>query len=125
VLTLSALARRGCCHQKAESEWDRLAPATANLYASLPRRFCRWAVNAEYLDRDPSRLVRHQKYDHIQTQPLSSEDPFKQVLAATYDLDAHRYTGRDTPEYGRSLRGRATTFGHGRALAKTTDDDLD
>jgi integrase/recombinase XerD len=91
-------------NQKAKAERDRLAPATANLYASLLRRFCRWAVDAEYIDRDPSRLIKHQKYDHVPTQPLTNEDQFKQVLAATYELDAHRYTGRDTPEYGPALR---------------------
>lgn len=95
---------RGQWKPTAKSERDRLGPATANLYASLLRRFCRWAVNAEYIDRDPSCLIKHQKYDHVQTQPLTNDDQFKQVLAATYELDAHRYTGRDTREYGPPLR---------------------
>jgi integrase/recombinase XerD len=49
-------------------------------------------------------LVNRQKYERIQTHPLTSPEQFAEVLAATYKLDEDRYTLRDVPEYGRDLR---------------------
>lgn len=95
---------RGSWSPTAENVRDRLAPATQNLYVSHLHRFFKWAVQAEYLDRDPSSLVKRQKYERIQTQPLSSTEEFDAVIAATYKLDEDRYTLRDVPEYGRDLR---------------------
>jgi integrase len=97
-------AWRGAWSPEAENERDRLAPATQNLYVSHLHRFFKWAVQAEYLDRDPSMLVKRQKYERIQTQPLNSPEQFAEILAATHKLDADRYTLRDVPEYGRDLR---------------------
>jgi len=97
-------AWRGSWSPETENPRDRLAPATQNLYVSHLHRFFKWAVQAEYLEKDPSLLVKRQKYEHVQTQPLTSQAQFEQVMAATYKLDADRYTLRDVPEYGRDLR---------------------
>ena len=97
-------AWRGSWSEMAGNARDRLAPATQNLYVSHLHRFFKWAVQAEYLDRDPSALVKRQKYDRIQTQPLASPEQFAEILAATHKLDGDRYTLRDVPEYGRDLR---------------------
>ena len=85
----------------AKNKRDRLSPSTQNLYVSHLHRFFRWAVEAEYLSRDPSKLVKRQQHDHIQTQPLTPEQ-FDEVMAATFKLDENRYLG--TPEYGKDLR---------------------
>jgi integrase/recombinase XerD len=95
---------RGQWSVDAEVKRDRLAPPTQNIYVSHMHRFFKWAVNAEYLDKDPSRLVKRGKVDHNQTQPLSGMDQFNQLLQATFKLDDDRYTLRPTPEYGRDLR---------------------
>jgi integrase/recombinase XerD len=97
-------AWRGAWSPDAAKVRDRLAPATQNLYVSHLHRFFKWAVQAEYLDRDPSLLIKRQKYERIQTQPLASPEQFAEILAATHKLDADRYTIRDVPEYGRDLR---------------------
>jgi integrase/recombinase XerD len=97
-------AWRGSWSETAENERDRLAPATQNLYVSHLHRFFKWAVQAEYLERDPSVLVKRQKYERIQTQPLTSPEQFAEILAATYKFDEDRYTLRQVPEYGRDLR---------------------
>jgi integrase/recombinase XerD len=97
-------AWRGGWSPSAEKERDRLAPASQNLYVSHLHRFFKWTVQAECLDRDPSALVKRQKYERIQTHPLTSPEQFAEILAATYKLDADRYKLRDVPEYGRDLR---------------------
>lgn len=97
-------AWRGSWSETAENVRDRLAPATQNLYVSHLHRFFKWAVQAEYLDRDPSLLVKRQKYDRAQTQPLTGANQFQRIIEATYQYDEDRYTLRDVPEYGRDLR---------------------
>jgi integrase/recombinase XerD len=94
-------AWHGQWSETAKKKRDRLAPQTQNLYVSHLHRFFKWTVEAEYLQRDPSRLVKRQKHEHIQTMPLTPEQ-FEEVMAATYKLDEDRY--EDTPEYGRDLR---------------------
>jgi integrase/recombinase XerD len=97
-------AWRGQWSPEAKNDRDRLSPATQNLYVSHMHRFFKWAGEAEYLSRNPSLLVKRQKYDRVQTQPLTSPKQFETVISATYEYDAARYTLRDTPEYGRDLR---------------------
>jgi integrase len=94
-------AWHGLWSEAAKKKRDRLAPQTQNLYVSHLHRFFRWAVDAEYLTRNPSTLVKRQRHDHIQTMPLTPEQ-FEQVIAATYRLDENR--SAETPEYGRDLR---------------------
>lgn len=94
-------AWRGTWSEDAENKRDRMKGSTQNLYVSNLHRFFKWTVDAEYLQRDPSRLVKRMPYDRIQTQPLTPEQ-FEQVMAATYKLDENRYP--ETPEYGRDLR---------------------
>ena len=94
-------AWHGMWSEKAKNKRDRLKPQTQNLYVSHLHRFFKWAVDAEYLTRDPSKLVKRQKHDHVQTMPLSPEQ-FDEVMAATFKLDENRH--KETPEYGRDLR---------------------
>ena len=94
-------AWHGTWSPKAQNERDRLATATQNLYVSHIHRFFKWAVDAEYLDRDPSTIVKRQKHEHIQTQPLTPAQ-FALVLESTYKLDADKK--EYVPEYGRDLR---------------------
>ncbi len=77
--------------------------ATQNQYVSLIRRFFRWTVDASYLDKDPSRLMKRVKHKHEATQPLTPKQ-FKEVMAATHKLDAERNLQLNVPEYGRALR---------------------
>ncbi len=97
-------AWRGSWTPTAKNERDRLAPATQNLYVSHLHRFFKWAVQAEHLDRDPSTIVKREKHERIQTQPLTTPEQFSQIIAATFKLDEDRYTARDVREYGRDLR---------------------
>lgn len=94
-------AWHGMWSETAKLKRDRLSGTTQNLYVSHLHRFFKWAVEAEYLTRNPSTLVKRQKHEHIQTMPLTPEQ-FEQVMAATYTLDVNR--NPDTPEYGRDLR---------------------
>src|SRR5215831_17380359 len=94
---------RGAWSVHAKNERDRMAPPTQNQYVSLMRRFFRWTVDADYLDKDPSRLMKRAKYDHEQTRPLTAQQ-FEQVLVATHKLDADRNQVLNVPEYGRDLR---------------------
>jgi integrase len=82
----------GMWSPKAKNKRDRLSAQTQNLYVSHLHRFFKWAVAAEYLQRDPSTIVKRQKHEHVQTQPLTPEQ-FQQVMAATRRL-----------EYGTQLR---------------------
>ncbi len=93
-------AWRGSWSETAENERDRLAPATQNLYVSHLHRFFKWAVQAEYLDRDPSVLVKRQKYERIQTQPLTTPEQFSRDYCSDVQAGRDRYTLRDVPEYG-------------------------
>ena len=95
---------QGCWSETSRLERDRMGPATRNLYVSHLHRFFKWAVEAEHLDRDPSVIVKRQKYERIQTQPLTSPEQFDEIIAATYKLDENRYKLRPVPEYGRDLR---------------------
>jgi integrase len=94
---------RGSWSETAKNKRDRLAPPTQNQYISLIRRFFRWTVDAEHLDKDPSRLLKRSAYDPEPAQPLTPKQ-FEQVLAATYKLDADRHLVLNVPEYGRDLR---------------------
>ena len=94
---------RGTWSVNAKNNRDRLAPPTQNQYISLIRRFFRWTVDADYLDKDPSRLMKRAAYDQEPTRPLTAEQ-FEQVLAATYKLDSDRNRVLNVPEYGRDLR---------------------
>jgi site-specific recombinase XerD len=89
---------------EADNPRDQLDVPTQNQYISLIHRFFKWAVLADYLMKDPSAIVKRQQFDRIQTQPLSSEADFQQILDATYLLDGNRYMVTPTPEYGRDLR---------------------
>jgi len=97
-------AWHGQWSENAANPRDRMAPATQNLYVSHLHRFFKWAVMVEYLERDPSVIVKRQKFERVQTQPLSSDAQFREILDATYRMDADRYALRPTPEYGRDLR---------------------
>ena len=94
---------RGTWSAHTKNERDRMAPATQNQYVSLIRRFFRWTVDASYLDKDPSRLMKRVKHKHEATQPLTPKQ-FKEVMAATHKLDADRNLQLNVPEYGRALR---------------------
>jgi integrase len=94
---------RGSWSAHAKNTRDRMAPPTQNQYVSLIRRFFRWTVDADHLEKDPSRLMKRAKYDLERTRPLTANQ-FEQVLAATYDLDAGRNLVLKVPEYGRDLR---------------------
>lgn len=59
----------GSWSENAKNKRDRMSPSTQNLYVSHLHRFFKWAVAAEYLDRDPSTIVKRQRHEHIQTQP--------------------------------------------------------
>ena len=95
---------RGTWSSQAKSKRDRMAIRTQNLYVSHMHRFFKWAVNADHLEKDPSRLLKRHKEKPEQTQPLTGMDQFEAILAATFQLDENRYTERPTPEYGRDLR---------------------
>lgn len=90
--------------EDASNRRDRLAGSTQNLYVSHLHRFFKWTVMVDYLAKDPSVIVKRQPFERIQTQPLSSDDQLREILAATYQMDEDRYEMRDTPEYGRDLR---------------------
>jgi site-specific recombinase XerD len=97
-------AWHGQWSEDADNPRDQLAPGTQNLYVSHLHRFFKWAVMVEYLERDPSVIVKRQKYDRIQTQPLHSDSQLREILAATCRMDDDRYMLRVTPLYGRDLR---------------------
>jgi integrase len=94
-------AWRGQWSKDAKLRRDQMAPATQNLYISILHRFFRWAIMVNYLQKDPSVIVKRRKFERIQTHPLSDAQ-FGEILAATYRLDEERQ--RDVPEYGRDLR---------------------
>lgn len=97
-------AWRGGWSPEALNKRDRLSPSTQNLYVSHMHRFFKWAVEAHHIDRDPSVIVKRQKYEHVQTQPLTHSEQFEEVLAATFKLDADRSAGGKVGQYGRDLR---------------------
>lgn len=97
-------AWHGQWSSKAANLRDRMGPSTQNIYVSHLRRFFKWAVLVDYLLKDPSLILQQRKYQRIQTKPLHDEAQFREVLGATYRMDANRYRLRDVPEYGRDLR---------------------
>lgn len=88
---------------KATNKRDKMSPATQNQYISLIRRFFRWVVKADYLDKDLSRLMERAQHKQEPTQPLTPEQ-FAQVMTATHKLDADRNLELNVPEFGRDLR---------------------
>jgi len=96
-------AWRGSWSKNAARPRDQFGPGTQNIYLCYLRCFFKWAVETEYLDKDPSVAAKRQKYERHQTQPLPDPDrQMEEILRATYRYDADRY--RDTPEYGVALR---------------------
>jgi integrase/recombinase XerD len=97
-------AWRGSWSSKARNKRDRLGSSTQNLYVSHLHRFFKWALQAEYIERDPSLIVKREKFDHVQTQPLRNAEQFEEILEATRKLDAEPSSVRKEGQYGRDLR---------------------
>jgi integrase/recombinase XerD len=95
-------AWRGQWSEDAPLLRDRLGPASQNLYVGILHRFFRWALLVDYVQKDPSVILRSRKFERSQTHPLSSDAQFEEILRATYRVDDERQC--DVPEYGRDLR---------------------
>lgn len=83
---------------------DRLAPSSQSVYVADLKNFFKWALMVDYLVKDPSVIVKRQKFERTQTRVLHSDAQFEEILLATYRMDENRYKPAQTPEYGRDLR---------------------
>ena len=97
-------AWQGKWSKDADIPRDQMGINTQNLYITVLHRFFKWTLMVDYLVKDPSVIVKRQKFERVQTCPLSSDAQFREILSATYRMDEERYTRRDTPMYGRDLR---------------------
>ncbi len=97
-------AWHGQMSKKAENRRDRLAPSSQSIFVADLHNFFKWAVLVDYLVKDPSLIVKKQKFERTQTRVLHSDAQFREILSATYQMDANRYKPQYTPEYGRDLR---------------------